>query len=54
MAEGEVPNSNPKKESGRKNMYKPYFEVIEPFHKRSKSDNGENGKAKGDTEAPPQ
>lgn len=36
-----------KREAGRNNLYKPYFEVVEPFHKKSKSDNGEATKTKG-------
>ncbi|MBL7814200.1 MAG: hypothetical protein JNL70_04265 [Saprospiraceae bacterium] len=35
-----------KKESGRNNLYKPYFQVVEPFYKKSKTDNGESKKKK--------
>ena len=43
-----------KKESGRNNLYKPYFEVVEPFYKKSRNDNGDAGKTKGGgTDTPP-
>lgn len=44
-----------KKEAGRNNTYKPYFEVIEPFYKKSKADSSDAAKKKGgSTDTPPQ
>lgn len=44
-----------KKEAGRSNLYTPYFQVVEPFYKKSKSDNGDAAKTKGgNTDTPPQ